>query len=140
MPGGSSAYKHDHCVIPTVALLKPRETLPESAVGGWGGRVDNALFLPLVPSAGSDQETEVREKLTGSFFLSGQQRNKLPERSRPSFSQMPVELWRGQVARGSSVQMKTKAGNVKEMLQPRLSTFVDVRKCSILSVFGMNLM
>lgn len=129
-----------------MALLKPRETLPESewstllAEGGRQRSFSLSAAFPLVPSAGSNQETEVREKLTGSFFLARQQRNKLPERSRPSFSQIPVKLSRGQVAGGSSVQRRTKVGNVNEMLQPHPSTFVDLRKWTIPSVFGTNLL
>lgn len=111
-------YKHKHCVIPTVALVKPRETLPESERRPRGGGLiffhclSAALFL--VPSAGSDQEAEVREKLTGSFFFfkSQQQRNKLPERSQPSFITNGLFL----ASAGSSVQMESEAGDVNERL------------------------
>lgn len=105
------AYKHDHCVIPTVARLKPRETLPEPEWSPLGG---TTLFFfhcldsmfPLVESAGSNQETEIHEKLTSSFYRSN---NEMSCRSKGGHPSHRFFLWlcfeRGQVAGGSSVQM-----------------------------------
>lgn len=107
------AYKHNHCVIPTVALVKPRETLPESERSPLGGaRQRSFSFTVSAPRSGSNQEVEVREKLTGSFFTpSNKEISCQSEVNHPS-SQMPFFL----ASRGSSVHMKTKAGEVNERL------------------------
>lgn len=61
-------------VLFTVVLVKPRETLPEPERSPLGGgtvlfffQCLNSMF-PLVPSAGSNQETELHEELTSSFY------------------------------------------------------------------------
>lgn len=77
------------------------------SVGG-----NNALFLslprlhvPLVESVGSDQETEIHEKLTSSFYRSN---NEMSCQSKGGHPSHRFFLWlrfeRGQVAGGSSVQ------------------------------------
>lgn len=111
-------YKHKHCVIPTVALVKPRETLPESERRPRGGGLiffhclSAALFL--VPSAGSDQEAEVREKLTGSFFFKNPSNKEMSCQSEVNHPSSPMAFFLASA--GSSVQMESEAGDVNERL------------------------
>ena len=65
----------------------------------------NSMF-PLGPSTGSEQESEIHEKLTSSFYRSN---NEMSCRSKVDHHSHRVFLWhgfgRGQVAGGSSVQV-----------------------------------
>lgn len=126
------AHKHGRCVIPTVALVKLRETLPEpewcpfGGAGEGGGGAYTTLFFfhclramfPLVPSAGSHQETEIHQELTSPFNRAN---NELPQKGQPSLSQTPFlrrcgsgEGGRDEGAGGWvwPVQMKVRAGAV----------------------------
>lgn len=141
------AYKHGHCVIPTVALLKQRETLPEPEWSPLGGGTTlfffhclNSMF-PLVPSAGSNQETEIHEELTSSFYRTNNGtscQSKDDHHSHRSF--FLSSSGRGQVAGGSSVQMKIRAGKVNGTLQPRLDTFEQGASWIIQVFYSLDLL
>ncbi len=124
------AYKHGHCVIPTVVRLKPRETLPEPEWSPLGG---TRLFFfhcldsmfPVVSSAGSNQETEIHENLTSSFYRSNNEMSSKSKDEHPShcFS-CGQALGEGRWLEGRQfMSMLNRSGTANETLQVHTDTF-----------------
>lgn len=115
-------------VLFTVVLVKPRETLPEPERSPLGGEQCSFSFRASTPCSLLSRPLGATRKL--NYMKSWQVLFIAPTMQRAAKAKATIPLtdpftcpWEGgQVAGGSPVQMKIRAGKVKE-LQPHLGTF-----------------